>query len=83
MKIRALRPQHGSYGSVDRGGVIDVGNDKAKTLIKTGNWVPANYAAKKEAPTKNKKAPTPENKSAPLSEAGPRGGRPGSPTRSS
>lgn len=39
--LKALRPQTGSYGSVDTGGVVAVTEAEAEALLKTRNWVAA------------------------------------------
>ena len=39
--MKALRPQTGSYGSVDTGGVVAVTETEAAALLKTRNWVEA------------------------------------------
>lgn len=62
MKIRALRPQKGTYGFVSRRQVIDVPEGKAKALIATGNWIPVAPEEKKAPAPKNKMAPEVANK---------------------
>lgn len=39
--LKALRPQTGSYGSVDTGGIVAVTEAEATALLKAGNWVAA------------------------------------------
>lgn len=45
MKLKALKPQVGSYGSVDTNGVIEIESEaQANALKATGNWVDATDA---------------------------------------
>ena len=45
MKLKALKPQTGSYGSIDANGVIEIdGPAEAQALLATGNWVEATQA---------------------------------------
>lgn len=45
MRLKALRPQVGAYGSIDAGGVVEIEDERqSDDLIKTGNWAKATEA---------------------------------------
>ena len=62
MKIRSLRAQKGSYGSIPRNTVVDVPEARAKALLKSGNWVSVELEGKMEKASANKKEAEVANK---------------------